>query len=82
MPGTASRFIPPKRAPAYPTTTGIRQLAQVLTEPRQRAFRLPSDIVDGEEGVADIITGPRAPRVLSVESGTVIEDAKEWLNGI
>jgi len=34
MPGTASRFIPLKRAAAYPTTTGIRQLAQVLTEPR------------------------------------------------
>ena len=33
MPGTASRFIPLKRAGAYPTTTGIRQLAQVLTEP-------------------------------------------------
>ena len=33
MPGTASRFIPLKRAAAYPTTTGIRQLAQVLTEP-------------------------------------------------
>src|SRR5262249_38388332 len=31
--GTASRFIPLKRAAAYPTTTGIRQLAQVLTEP-------------------------------------------------
>jgi hypothetical protein len=26
MPGTASRFIPLKRAAAYPTTTGIRQL--------------------------------------------------------
>jgi hypothetical protein len=33
MPGTAPRFIPLKRAAAYPTTTGIRQLAQVLTEP-------------------------------------------------
>src|SRR5580704_17720405 len=33
MLGTASRFIPLKRAAAYPTTTGIRQLAQVLTEP-------------------------------------------------
>ena len=33
MPGTAFRFIPPKRAAAYPTTTGIRHLAQVLTEP-------------------------------------------------
>jgi hypothetical protein len=36
MPGTASRFIPLKRAGAYPTTTGIRQLAQVLTEPVRR----------------------------------------------
>ena len=33
MPGTAFRFIPLKRAAAYPTTAGIRQLAQVLTEP-------------------------------------------------
>jgi hypothetical protein len=37
MPGTASRFIPLKRAAAYPTTTGIRQLAQGLTEPEARA---------------------------------------------
>jgi hypothetical protein len=42
MPGTASRFIPLKRAAAYPTTTGIRQLAQVLTEP----LRLALDVVD------------------------------------
>jgi hypothetical protein len=33
MPGTASRFIPLKRAAAYPKATGIRHLAQVLTEP-------------------------------------------------
>src|ERR1700755_504372 len=37
MPGTASRFIPLKAA-AYPTTTAIRQLAQVLTEPVVSAF--------------------------------------------
>src|ERR1700757_2488118 len=40
MPGTASRFIPLKRAGAYPTTTGIRQLAQVLTEPFERSCEL------------------------------------------
>jgi hypothetical protein len=37
MPGTASRFIPLKRAAAYPSTTGIRHLAQVLTEPLLRS---------------------------------------------
>jgi hypothetical protein len=42
----------------------------------------PSDIVDGEENVADIITGPRSPCILSVDDGTVIEDAKEWLNAV
>jgi hypothetical protein len=40
MPGTASRFIPLKPAGAYPTTTGIRQLAQVLTEPFNEQLRL------------------------------------------
>jgi hypothetical protein len=33
IPGTASRFIPLKQPGAYPITTGIRQLAQALTEP-------------------------------------------------
>ena len=42
----------------------------------------PLDIVEGEESVPDIITGPRSPRVLSVDSGTVIKDAKEWLDGL
>src|SRR5215469_2619885 len=37
MPGTASRFIPPLKAAAYPATTAIRQLAQVLTEPVRHA---------------------------------------------
>src|SRR5689334_25408122 len=40
MPGTASRFIPLKRAAAYSMTTGIRQLAQVLTEPANPATRV------------------------------------------
>jgi hypothetical protein len=49
MPGTASRFIPLKQPGAYPITTGIRQLAQALTEPSseesaansiRQAFRL------------------------------------------
>jgi hypothetical protein len=39
MLGTASRFIPLKRAAAYPMTTGIRQLAQVLTEPGAPGIR-------------------------------------------
>jgi len=37
VPGTASRFIPLKRPGAYPITTGIRQLAQALTEPTRLA---------------------------------------------
>ena len=57
-------------------------VGSVIPDVPPESLSAPSDIVDGEEGVADIITGPRAPRVLSVESGTVIEDAKEWLNGI
>jgi hypothetical protein len=52
IPGTASRFIPLKQPGKYPITTGIRQLAQALTEPAgmadarqlrldsERAFRL------------------------------------------
>ncbi len=40
----------------------------------------PSDIVDGEGSAADIITGPRIPYILSVDSATAIEEAKEWLN--
>ena len=40
----------------------------------------PSDIVDGEESAADIITGPRTACILSVDSATVIEDAREWLD--
>jgi hypothetical protein len=47
MPGTASRFIPLKRAGAYPTTTGIRHLAQVLTEPQQRLRRQQRDVMAG-----------------------------------
>jgi hypothetical protein len=42
----------------------------------------PSDIVDGEEAAADIITGPGSPYILSVDSGTAVEDAKEWLNAV
>jgi len=42
----------------------------------------PSDIVDGEETVADIITGPGSPCILLVDSRTAIEDAKEWLNAV
>jgi hypothetical protein len=37
IPGTASRFIPLKQPGAYPITTGIRQLAQALTEPQRDA---------------------------------------------
>jgi hypothetical protein len=40
MPDTASRFIPLKRAGAYRITTGIRQLAQALTEPLRRCGRI------------------------------------------
>ena|SRR6516165_5436145 len=53
MPGTASRFIPLKRAAAYPTTTGIRQLAQVLTEPARcggRAAGATGRVCDVGEG--------------------------------
>src|SRR5215467_16286297 len=44
---------PPKRAAAYPTTTGIRHLAQVLTEPSgctlsdETAPRRNSSLIDG-----------------------------------
>src|SRR5246127_5849458 len=59
MPGTASRFIPLKRAAAYPTTTGIRHLAQVLTEPlpsgmlARQTDRLFADLRGPEPGVPD-----------------------------
>jgi hypothetical protein len=40
----------------------------------------PSDIVDGEGSAVDIIAGPRIPYILSVDSATAIEEAKEWLS--
>jgi hypothetical protein len=40
----------------------------------------PSDIVNGEESTADIIDGPQSPYILSVDSATVAEDAREWLD--
>jgi hypothetical protein len=40
----------------------------------------PSDIVNGEESTADIIDGPQSPYILSVDSATAVEDAKEWLD--
>jgi hypothetical protein len=57
-------------------------VGSVIPDVPPESVSAPSDIVDGEESVADIITGPGSPRVLSVDSGTVIEDAKEWLNAI
>ncbi len=50
MPGTASRFIPLKRAGAYPTTIGIRQLAQVLTEPNRGAQRFYQRLGASDQG--------------------------------
>jgi hypothetical protein len=52
----------------------------VLPDVPTESVSAPSDIVDGEESVIDIIAGPRNPCVLLVDSGTAIEDAKGWLN--
>ena len=57
-------------------------VGSVIPDVPPESVSAPSDIVDGEESVADIITGPRSPCVLSVDSGSVIEDAKEWLNAV
>jgi hypothetical protein len=57
-------------------------VGSVIPDVPLESVSAPFDIVDGEESVHDIITGPRSPRVLSVDSGTVIEDAKELLNGL
>jgi hypothetical protein len=55
-------------------------VGSVIPDVLPESVSAPSDIVDGEESVGDIITGPRSPCILSVHSGTAIEDAKEWLN--
>jgi len=57
-------------------------VGSVTSDVPPESVSAPSDIVDGEESVADIITGPRSPCVLSVDSGSVIEYAKEWLNAV
>jgi hypothetical protein len=46
IPGTASRFIPLKQPGAYPITTGIRQLAQALTEPSSGEPAIKTKIPD------------------------------------
>src|SRR5215471_21618817 len=51
---------PPKRAAAYPTTTGIRHLAQVLTEPafvtpNINGFNRPTNLRFGPDGCAYVV---------------------------
>jgi hypothetical protein len=55
-------------------------VGSVLPDVPTESVSAPSDIVDGEESVIDIIAGPRNPCVLLVDSGTATEDAKGWLN--
>jgi hypothetical protein len=57
-------------------------VGSVIPDVLPESVSAPSDIVDGEESVGDIITGPRSPCILSVDGGTAIEDAKEWLNAV
>jgi hypothetical protein len=65
IPGTASRFIPLKQPGAYPITTGIRQLAQALTEPLEQL-----DVLEGgyyPQSFADIEIEQQAVRRALIE---------------
>jgi hypothetical protein len=64
IPGTASRFIPLKQPGAYPITTGIRQLAQALTEPAGSSER------GGQSwGAAQVVTAGNAAQALEILKG-------------
>src|SRR5215471_15880524 len=79
MPRTAFRFIPQNEQQRTPPTTGIRHLAQVLTEPQNRAHRYAIGYAGRRYPVKQIISMVTGTPVSDFSGGEAAGDANQYV---